>query len=58
MRFNQLSEIEAALDGVEIEILIRWRNPDFPVPNVRNVREPVKQPQNQHGGPATANQKP
>ena len=46
MQFNQLSEIESALDGAEVEVLIRWRNPDFPVPSVRDVREPTKEPQN------------
>ena len=46
MKFNQLSDMEAALDGVEIEVQIKWRNADFPVPAVRDVRKPVKQPQN------------
>ena len=45
LKFDRLSEMEAALDGVEIEVLIRWRNPDFPVPAVRDVRKPVKEPQ-------------
>jgi hypothetical protein len=45
IKFNQLSDMEAALDGVEVEVQIRWRNPDFPVPAVRDVREPMKQPQ-------------
>ena len=46
LKFSQLSEMEAALDGVEIDVQIRWRNPDFPVPSVRDVREPTKEPQN------------
>ena len=46
MKFSQLSEMEAALDGIEIDVQIRWRNPDFPVPSVRDVREPTKEPQN------------
>ncbi len=46
LKFDRLSEMEAALDGVEIEVQIKWRNPDFPVPAVRDVRKPVKQPQN------------
>ena len=45
MKFDQLSDMEAALDGVEIEVQIKWRNADFPVPVVRDVRKPVKQPQ-------------
>jgi hypothetical protein len=45
MKFDQLSEMEAALDGVEIEIQIKWRNPDFPVPAVRDVRKPMNEPQ-------------
>ncbi len=45
LKFDRLSEMEAALDGVEIEVQIKWRNPDFPVPAVRDVRKPVKEPQ-------------
>ena len=58
MKINQFSEMEAALVGVEIEALFRWRNPDFPVPAIRDVRKPVKQPQRPQGGSATANVKP
>jgi hypothetical protein len=45
MKFNQISEMDAALDGVEIEVPTRWRNPVFPVPAVHDVRKPVKQPE-------------
>ena len=39
-KFNHLIEMEAALDGADIEVNIRWRDPDFPVPIVRDIRKP------------------
>ena len=45
-KLSQRAEMEAVLIGAEIDVEIRWRNPDFPVPSVRDVREPTKEPQN------------
>ena len=52
--FDSATGLESALDGAEVEVLIRWRNPDFPVPTVRDVRKPMQRPQDPERGPATA----
>jgi hypothetical protein len=45
MQFDRPSQMESALDGAEVEVQIGWRSLDFPVPVVRDVREPTKETQ-------------
>ena len=49
-QFESPFQLEAALAGAAVEVQIRWRDPFFPVPTVRDVRGPEQHPQDAGSG--------